>query len=62
VTTLLVIAGVWLLAALLAALLIGAAMRHADLGERRRLAREHAVQMEREQHQRLPGRDDVRSA
>ena len=61
-TTLLVIAGVWLIAALVAALVIGAAMRRADQGEARRLAREHALELARENEQHRPDLDDRRSA
>ena len=42
-TTLLVIAGLWVLVALIAALWVGAAMRRAEQGERRRLERERAA-------------------
>ena len=61
-TTLLVVVGVWLAAALVAALVLGAAMRHAEQGERRRLAREAALELERDS--RAPGvdLDDRRSA
>jgi hypothetical protein len=62
VTTLLVIAGVWLIAALIAALVIGAAMRHADQGEARRLAREHALELARDHEHHRPDLDDRRTA
>ena len=42
-TTLLLIAGLWVLVALVAALWVGAAMRRAEQGERRRLERERAA-------------------
>ena len=61
-TTLLVIAGVWLIAALVAALVIGAAMRRADQGEQRRLTRERALELRRNAQQLRPGLDDRRSA
>ena len=59
-----VIAGVWLVAALVAALVIGAAMRRADQGEERRLAHEHALDLDLEQEEqgRRPDHDDRRSA
>jgi hypothetical protein len=62
VTTLLVIAGVWLIAALVAALVIGAAMRRADQGERRRLALERGLELRREDPRRVVELDDRRSA
>ncbi|WP_222192767.1 hypothetical protein [Modestobacter italicus] len=43
-TTLLLIAAVWVIVAVIAALWVGAAMRRADQGERRRLERERAAQ------------------
>ena len=61
-TTLLVIAGVWLIAALVAALVIGAAMRRAEQGEQVRLDRERELDRARQAEQALPGLDDLRSA
>jgi hypothetical protein len=62
VTVLLVIAGVWLAAALAAALVIGAAMRRADQGEQRRLARERQLDLDRSAQRRGPDIDDRRTA
>ena len=61
-TTLLVIAVAWLIAALVAALVIGAAMRRADQGEERRLARERELDLRRDAQLPLPGMDERRSA
>lgn len=55
-TTLLAIAGLWGLVALVAALWLGAAMRHAEQAEQRRLERERATVGEH------PGEDDRRTA
>lgn len=55
-TTLWIIAGVWIVVALAAALWVGAAMRRAEQGEQHRLAEERAREAER------PGTDDVRTA
>jgi hypothetical protein len=60
--TLLVIAGVWLIAALAAALVIGAAMRRAEQGEQLRLARERQLDLDRSAQPPLPGLDGLRSA
>jgi hypothetical protein len=62
VTVLLVIAGVWLAAALAAALVIGAAMRRADQGEQRRLARERQLDLDRDARRTGPDIDDRRTA
>ncbi|QXG74654.1 hypothetical protein KUM42_12245 [Modestobacter sp. L9-4] len=61
-TVLLVIAGVWLAAALAAALVIGAAMRRADQGEQRRLARERQLDLDRDAQRTGPDIDDRRTA
>ncbi|MFQ1003266.1 hypothetical protein [Modestobacter sp. SSW1-42] len=61
-TTLLVIAGVWLVATLVAGLVLGVAMRRADQDEACRFAREHVLEPPLEVERRRTDQDDRRSA